>query len=266
VRISYFSDSACLFRYEFRGDPNEIFSNFFKQFRGGGFDDDDMGGFSFGPGGAGMFAGGSPFGSGGRMGFGPMGGIGGMGGMGMPGMGGKRPFVADIKCTLEELYSGTTKRMKITRQCHTPGREREHVFEIQVKPGWKAGTKITFAGEGDEFAPGQFQDVVLVVKEKPHAVFRRDGHNLLFHARCSLADALCGFKVDVPTLDGRVLRVNIRDVVRPSYTKIVAGEGMPISKSGGTARGDLLITFDVDYPHTLPDAVKAQLRSVLAGV
>eukprot|EP00284_Hemiselmis_tepida_P010873 CAMPEP_0174931510 /NCGR_PEP_ID=MMETSP1355-20121228/33904_1 /TAXON_ID=464990 /ORGANISM="Hemiselmis tepida, Strain CCMP443" /LENGTH=129 /DNA_ID=CAMNT_0016177867 /DNA_START=75 /DNA_END=461 /DNA_ORIENTATION=- len=31
-------------RYEFRGDPNEIFANLFKGMRGGGFDDDDFGG------------------------------------------------------------------------------------------------------------------------------------------------------------------------------------------------------------------------------
>ena len=53
----------------------------------------------------------------------------------------------------------------------------------------------------DRFArPGrrQFQDVVLVIREKSHPLFRRDGNNLIFHTCCSLADALCGFKVAPP--------------------------------------------------------------------
>ena len=64
----------------------------------------------------------------------------GMGGMGMGGMGingmmnGKRPFTSDVRCTLEELYLGTTKKLKITRQCQSPSRPREHVFEVQVRP------------------------------------------------------------------------------------------------------------------------------------
>ena len=89
-----------------------------------------MGGFSFA---SGFPGGGSPMF--GRMG-GPMGGMGmgmnGMGGM-MGGMGGgKRPFMSDVRCTLEELFTGTTKKLKITRQCQSAGREREHVFEVQV--------------------------------------------------------------------------------------------------------------------------------------
>ena len=114
-------------RYEFRGDPNEIFANLFKSFRGGFDEDDMMGGFGFGPG---MMGGFGP--GGGSAMFQQMNGMGGFHGMG--GMMGKRPFTSDVGCTLEELYHGTTKKLKITRQCQTAGRPREHVFEIQVRP------------------------------------------------------------------------------------------------------------------------------------
>ena len=40
-------------------------------------------------------------------------------------------------------------------------------MEIEVKPGYKAGTKITFAGEGDELgSTGKAQDVVFIIGEK----------------------------------------------------------------------------------------------------
>jgi DnaJ-class molecular chaperone len=79
-----------------------------------------MGGNPFGFGGpmgamGGM--GGDPFGGMGGMG-GPFGGMGGMGGMGGRPQGPRKdpPIEVKLACTLEELYSGTTKKMKINRQ------------------------------------------------------------------------------------------------------------------------------------------------------
>ena len=57
--------------------------------------------------------------------------------------------------------------------------------------------QITFAGEGDEVSPGHAQDIVFVVKEKPHSHFTRDGHDLIFKYTVALADALAGFQVTV---------------------------------------------------------------------
>jgi len=237
------------FAYEFHGDPNDIFARFFK--------DSFERSSSFGE---------SPFdGMGGLFGgMGPRGGLGGM----MGGKGGGKgsavqPAVFDLGCSLEELYAGTTKKMKVKRSSTTLRRDPEAVLEVAVKPGWKAGTRVTFAGEGDEIgATGQAQDVVFVIREKKHATFTREGSNLLHRARIPLVDALTGFKIDVPSLDNRILRVSVRDVVTPCYTKIVRGEGMPSSKTPGT-KGDLVITFDVFYPRAIDEAAREQLKGLL---
>eukprot|EP00802_Teleaulax_amphioxeia_P022623 Tamp_23092.p1 GENE.Tamp_23092~~Tamp_23092.p1 ORF type:complete len:193 (-),score=35.85 Tamp_23092:40-618(-) len=169
----------------------------------------------------------------------------------------------NLNCTLEELFHGTTKKLKITRQSVTPGRSREHTFEINIKPGWKAGTKLTYAGEGDEVQQGQAQDIVFVIREKPHTHFKRNGSDLIYTVPgVPFVDALTGFQVTVTTLDQRRLTVNITDVVSPSYTKIVRGEGMPKSKEPGT-RGDLILTFDVKYPKSLPEHVRKKVRTAL---
>ena len=50
---------------------------------------------------------------------------------------------------------------------------------IDVKPGWKKGTKITFPEKGDE-APGVIAaDIVFVIDEKRHPQFERDGNDLV---------------------------------------------------------------------------------------
>lgn len=203
--------------------------------------------------------------------FGGMGGMGGMGGS-MPGMRGGmsqgsqavRPAVFDLPCSLEDLYNGATKKMKVKRMSSTIARDAEAVLEVEVKPGWKAGTKVTYAGEGDEIgSSGKAQDVVFVIREKRHATFTREGSNLLHHRKIPLVDALTGFKVDVPMLDKkeRILRVNVSDMVSPNFAKVVKGEGMPSSKADN--KGDLIITFDIVYPSSLTPEQKEKLKAAL---
>merc|ERR1740123_902885 len=95
--------------------------------------------------------------------------------------------------SLEELYAGTTKSMKVSRKrLNADGRTTKTestVLKIDVKRGWKSGTKITFPREGDEL-PGVIpSDIQFIVGEKPHAVFERDGNYLVLRERVSLKDA-----------------------------------------------------------------------------
>ena len=177
--------------------------------------------------------------------------------------GNRRRVVVDLWCTLEELYSGVLKRMRVSRKRYgeTEGSGSPRILEIDVKPGWKAGTRITFANEGDEIAPGVFQDIVFVVKIREHSTFRRNGADLIHVAHVALVDALTGFILTVPTLDGEVLKVDIDGVVDPKTTKVVVGKGMPRGTRYPGEYGDLIITFDVSFPRTpLTDAQKKALR------
>lgn len=66
---------------------------------------------------------------------------GGFGGMDSPGGGSSAPpppgeIVRPLALTLEELYTGGTKRLKITRHMRNGGQE-ERVLEVVYKPGWK---------------------------------------------------------------------------------------------------------------------------------
>jgi DnaJ-class molecular chaperone len=46
--------------------------------------------------------------------------------------------------------------------------------DIDACIGWKAGTKVTFKGAGDELPGKPAQDIQFVIEEKPHAVFKRE--------------------------------------------------------------------------------------------
>lgn len=64
--------------------------------------------------------------------------------------------------------------------------------------------------------------MVFIIDEKPHARFKRDGDNLVFHKRISLSEALCGLDFPVQTLDGRTLSISTRDeIITPNSSKII---------------------------------------------
>jgi len=100
--------------------------------------------------------------------------------------------------SLEDLCTGVTKKMKITRQVLNPDgrttRPEEKLLTIDVKPGWKAGTKVTFAREGDQAPNTIAADVVFVIRDKPHPVFTRDGADINYRATVSLRD-VCTVKI-----------------------------------------------------------------------
>lgn len=133
---------------------------------------------------------------------------------------------------------------------------------IQIKAGWKKGTKITFPEKGNHEAGAAPGDLIFVVDEKPHPTFKRDGNDLITNQRISLVDALTGKNIKITTLDGREVAVTVSDIVKPGREIVIENEGMPISKEPGK-NGDLRIRFDVKFPSRLSAEQKSDLRRVL---
>lgn len=177
------------------------------------------------------------------------------------------PIENRLPCRLEELYKGTTKRMKISREvCDASGKNIpvEEIITINIKPGWKKGTKITFPEKGNQ-QPGVIPaDLVFIIDEKPHGVFTRDGNDLVVTRDISLAEALTGCTVQVTTLDGRNLTIPINNVIHPEYEEIVPKEGMPLPKEPST-RGNLRIKFNIKFPTRLTSDQKAGIKKLLGS-
>lgn len=202
-------------------------------------------------------------------------GFGGMSGMDdMFGGGGGGGFSAkpeklkrQLECTLDQLYTGCTKKLKITRKVYDQAsqqiREEQKILEVNVRPGWKDGTKITFEGQGDALPNRPPQDIVFVIKEKPHDKFKREGDNLVYRARLSLKDALVGSgTLSIKSLDNRNIDMRLDGVVTPGMRKVFAGEGMPLQKNP-SQRGDLFVEFDVQFPTSLSEKQKELIRQAL---
>ncbi|XP_013786562.1 dnaJ homolog subfamily B member 4-like isoform X2 [Limulus polyphemus] len=176
------------------------------------------------------------------------------------------PIEHDLYLSLEEAFKGCAKKMKISRKVLNPDgrstRREEKVLTINIKPGWKAGTKITFQREGDQGVGTIPADIVFVVKDKPHSLFKREGSDIKYVAKITLKEALCGTNVDIPTLTGEKLTLRIKDIIKPNVIRRIAGHGLPYPKEPNR-RGDLNVVFDIKFPDTLNESTKQILWDCL---
>jgi DnaJ family protein B protein 4 len=231
------------------GDPNDIFANFAKS--GGAGDDDDM--------------------------FGVFSGLGGMGGGGRRSTGaGNRPqprprtpevTVVDksLPVTLEELYKGAHKKLKVKRKTYDEATGKrsvqDKILEIDIKPGMKAGSKFKFKGMGDQEEGGS-QDLHFILEEKPHPTLKRDGDDIRTTIELDLKEALTGWKKTVTTIDGRQLPVSGSGPTQPGYEERFPHLGMPLSKKPNE-RGDFIVQVKVNFPRSLTPAQKTKLKEIL---
>lgn len=176
------------------------------------------------------------------------------------------PIEHDLYVSLEDITKGCTKKMKICRkvvQADGTSRKEDKVLTINVKPGWKAGTKITFQREGDQSRNKIPADIVFIIRDKPHPNFKREGSDIRYTAKITLKQALCGFVLDVPTLSGEKLSLNLtNEVVKPNTAKRIQSHGLPLPKEP-SRRGDLIVAFDIKFPDHLTQSVKDILYDTL---
>lgn len=169
----------------------------------------------------------------------------------------------DLPVTLEEVLKGTTKKMKINRKAlHSDGRSyrEDKVLTINVKPGWKAGTKITFPREGDQSTNTIPADIVFIIRDKPHPLFTRDGSDIKYTHKISLKDALtCDTTVNIPTLTGELVNLPLHEIIKPNSTKTIPYKGLPHSREPSIS-GDLIVMFDIIFP----DSLSAESKRLVA--
>ncbi|MQL94564.1 hypothetical protein Taro_027228 [Colocasia esculenta] len=172
------------------------------------------------------------------------------------------PIENHLPCSLEDLYKGTTKKMKISRKISDASGKTmpvEEILTIEVKPGWKKGTKITFPEKGNEQPNVIPADLVFIIDEKPHDTFTREGNDLVTTQNISLAEALTGYTVHLKMLDGRNLTIPTNTIIHPGYEEVVPKEGMPIPKDP-SKRGNLRIKFNIKFPTRLTAEQKAGIK------
>jgi curved DNA-binding protein len=186
--------------------------------------------------------------------FGGAGGFGG-GGAGQETGGGRRTrssrprrgrdLEQPVGLTLEEAFSGATRRVVIKNSGHA------RTIDVRIPAGVKDGARVRAAGEGEAGpAGGSAGDLYLVVRLLPHSRFERRGQDLHVRAPVPVTTAVLGGDIGVPTLSGSTLRLKVPELTPAGRVFRLRGHGMP-SVGKPDERGDLYATVEIQLPTSL---------------
>lgn len=189
-----------------------------------------------------------------------------------------------IKVTLRQLGPGMIQQMQSDcTDCNGEGEivnERDRcklckgkkvinetkILEVHVDKGMREGEKIFFRGEGDQQPSVEAGDVIIILQQKPHEKFQREGNDLFMTHSVNLTEALCGFNIVIKHLDGRDIVMNHPpgEVIEPGNVKGVVGEGMPMYRNP-FEKGNLYIKFEVQFPenHFIDEESLKELERLL---
>mmetsp|Transcript_41713 Transcript_41713/g.120882 ORF Transcript_41713/g.120882 Transcript_41713/m.120882 type:complete len:341 (-) Transcript_41713:91-1113(-) len=130
-----------------------------------------------------------------------------------------RDVVLPLDVTLEELYCGATRRVRVNRtQLRRSRRDvLQDTFAVKIERGAPDGHRVTFPGAARAQPGGEAGDVCFVLQQQQHPRWRRDGSNLFIEHRLSLLEALTGYTITLRHLDGQKLLVRSKpgEIVHP---------------------------------------------------
>ena len=136
--------------------------------------------------------------------------------------------------------------------------KKEEEIKITIPAGIDGGEMIRMPGLGEAVKGGTPGDLYVKVHVKPHAVFKKQGMNLIMDMPVKLTDSLLGTTATIETVDGKKLEVKVPPMQAPEETLRIRGKGVAIE---GT-HGDLLIKLSVTLPKKLSTKAKKAIEDL----
>jgi DnaJ family protein A protein 2 len=122
---------------------------------------------------------------------------------------------------------------------------KEKTIQLPLKNGFGNGIKMQLEGKGNNIN-GIKSDLIVIINELEHPIFKRQGYNLLIEIDLKLYQALFGFDKIISHLDGRKLHLHHSGKTNYGTIRKIVGEGMVDLRTKN--KGDLIIKFKFDLP------------------
>ena len=153
----------------------------------------------------------------------------------------------------------------IKNKCHECGGtgvvKGEEVVEIKIPAGVAEGMVVNVPGKGNAGQRnGIAGDIQVFIEEEDNDTFVRDGNDLIFNLLLDFPTAALGGEVDIPTIEGKTLKVKIENGTQPGKTMRLRGKGLPAVQGYGNGRGDLVVNISVYVPKTLSHSEKKAME------
>jgi DnaJ-class molecular chaperone len=134
-----------------------------------------------------------------------------------------------------------------------------HRLQVKIPPGISDGAKIRLRGQG---APGTGKgaagDLLLTIHVAAHPWFTRRGNDLTVRVPITLAEAVTGAKVDVPTPSGTI---SLRIPPRTSGGAKLRIRGHGIKPKTGTP-GDLFAEIQIVLPPVIDEVTAEAIKKL----
>lgn len=156
-----------------------------------------------------------------------------------------RDIEADLLVTLEEVLSGSSRKVTLRRPGMDGEAERTNTYQVRIPPGMREGQRIRLAGQGGPGHGGApAGDLYLRVRFARHPDLRVQGDDIYCDLVLAPWEAVLGVKVKIPALAKDItLRVASGTIAGTQLR--VSGHGLP--REDGS-RGDLCATVQIQVP------------------
>ncbi len=166
---------------------------------------------------------------------------------------------ASMSLGFVEAVKGGERRIGIARPRRDGSRVEEEIT-VRIPSGVSDGGRLRIPGKGGEgMNGGEPGDLWINVRVEAHPVFRRDGRDLELELPITLAEAVIGGRVEVPTLDGRAT-VTIPPGTSSGSRLRLRGQGVPASRT--TPAGDLYARIKIVVPKDAAEKLGEVLREL----
>ncbi len=161
----------------------------------------------------------------------------------------------DLQHDLTVSFRQAVQGGEVTLNVRRPSGEMERLT-AKIPPGIEGGKKIRLRGQGDPGPHGgPAGDLLIRIHVEPHKYFKRQGNDLEVQVPVTLAEALLGGAIDVPTPGGTVT-LKIPPGSSSGRRLRVRGQGV----SQGSTTGDLYVVLQVMVPDEADEALKEAVR------
>lgn len=135
----------------------------------------------------------------------------------------------------------------------------EKTLKIKIPAGVEDDTRMRISGEGEAgLRGGENGDLYVFINIKEHKLYGREGANLFADIPISMCCAALGGKIEIPSIDGQKISLDITAGTQNGSVEKIKGQGMTIMRS--QRRGDLFVKLRVETPVNMTSRQKELLE------
>lgn len=146
-------------------------------------------------------------------------------------------------------------------KCMGEGRVKgEETIKVNIPSGVSNGNYITLRGQGNAGRRGgPAGDLIVLIEEKEHEHFIREGNNIYYDLTLTVPEAILGCEKEVPTLKGKA-KLRIEPGTQPGKLLRMRGKGIiGLNQSG---EGDQYVRLNVYMPKNLTETERKAIESL----